>query len=198
MARFFLKLLSVFLLLSCSDTTETQKTELITDSYFFQKNIFNMNLYNCNTPSEEFDSTYKKSKDLMNFYKFSELVNQDQQKDNCIQIYAEISELTPLKEDLLLGENYMEISSCNSKVEQDVLLDSLTPYLNFIKNNNVRVWTGISTLENNNFYWINIWESEEYREQFLAKWIKSNNSGIFARALSLSAVCKNPSTYLYN
>ena len=70
--------------------------------------------------------------------------------------------------------------------------------LNFIKDNNVRVWTGISTLENNNFYWINIWESEEYREQFLAKWIKSNNSGIFARALSLSAVCKNPSTYLYN
>ena len=198
MARFFLKLLSVFLLLSCSDTTETQKTELITDSYFFQKNKFNMNLYNCNTPSEEFDSTYKKSKDLMNFYKFSELVNQDQQKDDCIQIYAEISELTPLKEDLLLGENYMEISSCNSKVEQDVLLDSLTPYLNFIKDNNVRVWTGISTLENNNFYWINIWESEEYREQFLAKWIKSNNSGIFARALSLSAVCKNPSTYLYN
>ena len=198
MARFFLKLLSVFLLLSCSDTTETQRTELITDSYFFQKNIFNMNLYNCNMPSEDFDSSYKKSKDLMNFYKFSELVNQDQQKDNCIQIYAEISELTPLKEDLLLGENYMEISSCNSKVEQDVLLDSLTPYLNFIKDNNVRVWTGISTLENNNFYWVNIWESEEYREQFLAKWIKSNNSGIFARALSLSAVCKNPSTYLYN
>ena len=31
MARFFLKLLSVFLLLSCSDTTETQKTELITE-----------------------------------------------------------------------------------------------------------------------------------------------------------------------
>ena len=56
----------------------------------------------------------------------------------------------------------------------------------------------MSTLENNKFYWINIWESEEYREQFLAKWIKSNNSGIFARALSSSAVCKNPSTYLYN
>ena len=86
-----------------------------------------MNLYNCNMPSEDFDSSYKKSKDLMNFYKFSELVNQDQQKDNCIQIYAEISELTPLKEDLLLGENFMEISSCSSKVEQDVLLDSLTP-----------------------------------------------------------------------
>ena len=92
----------------------------------------------------------------------------------------------------------MEISSCSSKVEQDVLLESLTPYLNYIKDNNVRVWTGISTLENNNFYWINIWESEEYREQFLAKWIKSNNSGKFARALSSSAVCKNPSTYLYN
>ena len=37
--------------------------------------------------------------------KFSELINQDQQKDNCIQIYAEISELTPLKEDLLLEED---------------------------------------------------------------------------------------------
>ena len=36
------------------------------------------------------------------------------------------------------------------------------------KDNNVRVWTGISTLENNNFYWINIWESEEYREHLEA------------------------------
>ena len=52
-------------------------------------------------------------------------------------------------------------------------------------------------MEDSNFYWINIWESEIYREQFLAEWLKSPNSGKFAKALSSSAVCQNPSTYLF-
>ena len=91
----------------------------------------------------------------------------------------------------------MELSNCDSKVEEDILLDALAPYLEYLKVNNVQVWTGISKIENNNFYWINIWESENYREQFLAEWINSANSGKFAKALSSSAVCQNPSTYLF-
>ena len=162
MTRIFLKLLSIFFLVSCTENSEIQRTEVITDSYFFQKNIFNMNLYKCNSPNQNFNTTYKKTSDFSNFYKFSELIEKDEEVDNCTQIYAKISELTPLKDQLLMGDVYMEISNCNSKVEEQILVDSLKPYLDYLKENNVQVWTGISSLEKDNFLWINVWESEEY------------------------------------
>ena len=197
MTRFFLKLFSIFFLISCTENNEIQKTEVITDSYFFQKNTFNMYLYKCSSPNQNFNSTFKKTSDSLNFYKFSELTEQNDQIDGCIQTYAQINELTPLKEELLSGDQYMEISVCKSMVQEDILLQSLAPFMDLLKENNVKVWTGISNIEDNNFYWINIWESENYREQFLAEWLNSVNSGKFAKALSLSAVCQNPSTYLF-
>ena len=197
MTRFFLKLFSIFFLISCTDNIENQRTEVITDSYFFQKNTLNMNLYNCNSPNQNFNTTYKKTSDFSNFYKFSELIEKDEEVDNCIQIYAKISELTPLMEQLLTGDVYMEISNCNSKVEEEILVDSLKPYLDYLKENNVQVWTGISSLEKDNFLWINIWESEEYREKFLLEWVNSNNSGKIAKTLMSSAFCENPTTYLF-
>ena len=156
-----------------------------------------MNLYKCNSPNQNFNTTYKKTSDFSNFYKFSELIEKDEEVDNCIQIYAKISELTPLKDQLLMGDVYMEISNCNSKVEEQILVDSLKPYLNYLKENNVQVWTGISSIEKDNFLWINIWESEEYRERFLLEWVNSNNSGKIAKTLMSSAFCENPSTYLF-
>ena len=78
MTRIFLKLISVVFLISCSDNEEVQNTEIITDSYFFQKKVFNMNLYNCDKPIENIDLTYKKTSDSLNFYKFSELTEQDE------------------------------------------------------------------------------------------------------------------------
>ena len=197
MSRIFLKLISIVFLISCSDNEEVQNTEIITDSYFFQKKVFNMNLYNCTTPIENVDSTYKKTSDSLNFYKFSELTEQDDQIDNCSQTYSQINELTPLKSDLLLGVSYMELSNCNSKVEEELLLEDLAPYLEYLKENDVQVWTGISNLENNSFLWINIWQSEEYREEFLLDWINSNNSGKYAKALKSSAFCEKPSIYLF-
>ena len=197
MSRIFLKLISIVFLISCSDNEEVQNTEIITDSYFFQKKVFNMNLYNCNTPIENVDSTYKKTSDSLNFYKFSELTEQDDQIDSCIQTYTQINELTPLKADLLLGISYVELSNCNSKVEEQLLLEDLAPYLEYLKENDIQVWTGISNIENNSFLWINIWQSEEYREEFLLEWINSNNSGMYAKALESSAFCEKPSIYLF-
>ena len=197
MSRIFLKLISIVFLISCSDNEEVQNTEIITDSYFFQKKVFNMNLYNCTTPIENADSTYKKTSDSLNFYKFSEITQQDDQIDSCTQTYTQINELTPLKSDLLLGASYMELSNCNSKVEEELLLEDLAPFLEYLKENDVQVWTGISNLENNSFLWINVWQSEEYREEFLLEWINSNNSGMYAKALESSAFCEKPSIYLF-
>ncbi len=197
MSRIFLKLISIVFLISCSDNEEVQNTEIITDSYFFQKKVFNMNLYNCTTPIENVDSTYKKTTDSLNFYQFSELNEQGDQIDGCKQTYTQINELTPLKADLLLGASYMELSNCNSKVNEELLLDDLAPYLEYLKENDLQIWTGISNLENNSFLWVNIWQSEEYREEFLLEWINSNNSGMYAKALESSAFCEKPSIYLF-
>ena len=197
MSRIFLKLISIVFLISCSDNEEVKNTEIITDSYFFQKKVFNLNLYNCTTPIENVDSTYKKTSDSLNFYKFSELTEQDNQIDSCTHTYTQINEVTPLKADLLLGLSYMELSNCNSKVEEELLLEDLAPYLEYLKENDVQVWTGISNFEKDYFLWINIWESEEYREKFLLEWVNSNNSGKIAKSLMSSAVCENPSTYLF-
>ena len=195
--RIFIKLLITIFLVSCSKTEDSTQTELITDSYFFQKNTFNMNFYNCEISSNQFDSTYKKTENALNFYRFSKVLGKAESEDNCSQIYAQINELTPLKEELLLGDQYMEISVCNSMVQEDILLQSLAPFMDFLKENNVKVWTGISNIEDNNFYWINIWESEVYREEYIAEWLNSANSGMFAQTLSSSAICENPSTYLF-
>ena len=91
----------------------------------------------------------------------------------------------------------MELSNCNSKVEEELLLEDLAPYLEYLKENDVQVWTGISNLENNSFLWVNIWQSEEYREEFLSEWINSNNSGMYAKALKSSDFCEKPSIYLF-
>ena len=91
----------------------------------------------------------------------------------------------------------MELSNCNSKVDEELLLEDLAPYLEYLKENDVQVWTGISNFENNSFLWVNIWQSEEYREEFLLEWINSNNSGVYAKALKSSAFCEEPSIYLF-
>ena len=150
-----------------------------------------------NKSNQNFNSSYKKTIDSLNFYKFSELTEQDDQIDGCIQTYTQINELTPLKEELLQGDTYMELSNCNSKVEEQILVDSLKPYLEYLKENNVQVWTGISSLEKANFLWINIWESEEYREKFLLEWVNSNHSGKVAKLLMSSDMSETPSTNVF-
>ena len=64
MLRIVLMVLSAFLMAGCKDISQENSTELITDSYFFQKNVFNLNLYECVTAQSDFNSIYKKSFDM--------------------------------------------------------------------------------------------------------------------------------------
>ena len=50
MIRIFLQLCILVFLFGCQENNESNTTEIITDSYFFQKNSFNVNLYSCNQP----------------------------------------------------------------------------------------------------------------------------------------------------
>ena len=170
---------------------------VITDSYFFQKNVFNLNLYECVTAQSDFNSIYKKSFDMSDFLYLSELKDQDSEVENCNQTYSEINELTPIKEKLLEGDLYLELSKCIANVSEDELYASLNSYLEYIKNNDINLWSGVSEFNGESFIWVNIWPNQEYREIFMKDWLNSSQAGNFSQELSQSAICESPYTNLF-
>ena len=197
MLRIVLMVLSAFLMAGCKDISQENSTELITDSYFFQKNVFNLNLYECVTAQSDFNSIYKKSFDMSDFLYLSELKDQDSEVENCNQIYSEINELTPIKENLLDGGLYLELSKCIANVPEDELYTSLNSYLEYIKNNDINLWSGVSKFNGESFIWVNIWPNQEYRELFMKDWLNSSQAGDFSQELSKSATCESPYTNLF-
>tara|TARA_B100001057_G_scaffold467463_1_gene525640 strand:- start:394 stop:993 length:600 start_codon:yes stop_codon:yes gene_type:complete len=197
MLRIVLMVLSAFLMAGCKDISQENSTELITDSYFFQKNVFNLNLYECVTAQSDFNSIYKKSFDMSDFLYLSELKDQDSEVENCNQIYSEINELTPIKENLLDGGLYLELSKCIANVPEDELYTSLNSYLEYIKNNDINLWSGVSKFNGESFIWVNIWPNQEYREIFMKDWLNSSQAGDFSQELSKSATCESPYTNLF-
>ena len=197
MIRIFLQLCILVFLFGCKENNESNTTEIITDSYFFQKNSFNVNLYNCNQPQNSPNPTYFKSEDFKAFVKFSEIAEKDTSIDNCDQRYFILDELTSTTETLLSDNFFMEISSCTSLKEQNDITDSLNTYLDEIRNRNLEVWSALSSVQNNSFIWVNVWPSETYREEFLKIWLSTSTSGNLALELRKSAICNVPETYTF-
>ena len=197
MIRIFLQLCILVFLFGCQENNESNTTEIITDSYFFQKNSFNVNLYNCNQPQNSINPTYFKSEDFRAFVKFSEISEKDTSIEDCEQRYFILDELTSTTETLLTSSFFMEISSCTSLMNQDDLTDSLNVYLDEVKTRNLEVWSALSPVQNNSFIWVNIWPSESYREEFLKIWLSTSTSGNLAFELRKSAICNVPETYTF-
>ena len=197
MIRIFLQLCILVFLFGCQENNDSNTTEIITDSYFFQKNSFNVNLYNCKQPQNPPNPTYFKSEDFKAFVKFSEIAEKDTSIDNCDQRYFILDELTSTTETLLSDNFFMEISSCTSLKEQNDITDSLNTYLDEIRNRNLEVWSALSSVQNNSFIWVNVWPSETYREEFLKIWLSTSTSGNLALELRKSAICNVPETYTF-
>lgn len=197
MIRKFLQLFGVLLISACSDSNQDNTTEIITDSYFFQKNIFNVNLYECVDAQESFLASYKTSINQSVFINFSEINGKGNVVSGCNLFFTTVNELTPTKEDLLAEDMYLEVSECKAKVDETAVYTALSTYLDYIKTNNLQVWSSISIFEENQFHWINVWPSKTYREDFLRTWIDLPVSGRFAKELTDVAVCSAPSTYLF-
>ncbi len=197
MIRIFLQLCILVFLFGCQENNENNTTEIITDSYFFQKNSFNVNLYNCNQPQNSINPTYFKSEDFKAFVKFSEISEKDTSIEDCEHRYFILDELTSATETLLTSSFFMEISSCTSLMNQNDLTDSLNTYLDEIRTRNVEVWSALSPVQNNSFIWVNVWPSELYRDEFLKIWLSTSTSGNLALELRKSAMCNVPETYAF-
>jgi len=195
MLKRILQSFAFLFMVACSDTDSDNTTELITDSYFFQKNVFNVNLYNCRSPQNNFNSFYKKTDNQINFINVSEIKEMDVKVSDCNLLFIQVNELTPIKRKILEGNFYLEISSCIANNDEKNTNEALNPYLEYLKSNDINIWSGISTFDENSFYWLNIWPNEPYREEFLKNWLNSSDSGFYSSQLKNVASCSNPETY---
>ena len=93
----------------------------------------------------------------------------------------------------------MELSNCNSKVDEELLLEDLAPYLEYLKENDVQVWTGISNPRKQQFSMGQYMAIRRISRRISLKMDKLNNSGMYAKALKSSAFCEKPQfIYFYN
>lgn len=197
MLKRILQLFTILFIIACNNSANQNTTELIKDSYYFQKNIFNVNLYTCDRPKDNFQISYKSTHDQTSFINISEIREIDKEVSNCNLFFTQINELTPIKENLLKEVFYLEISLCRTNIDEESVYVALDSYLDYIKDNNIEIWSGISVFDENNFQWVNIWPNQQYREDFLNDWVKSSESGKFASQLASVATCSRPETYFF-
>ena len=190
-------LILIFILISCNsnNSTETQ-TELITDSYYFQKKTFNVNFYDCSEKNEKFSANYLVSDDGLMQIRLSEITDNKEEIEGCSSKFFQLSELTPAYSYLLNDSFLMEKSECTALRDND-LLEGLSPYLTTLKDEEIEVWTGITDTNDMKFTWINILQSETIRSDFLSEWIKTRKSGLLANDLRNIAYCDTPSVMMF-
>ena len=198
MAKNLCQSILIILLLSCDNSNdENIETQFISDSYFFQKQSLNFNIYECNQYQNYDFKNYRQSTSAQTFLKISEIAEKDNDVDGCIQKYMEVDELTPSSNFLIEDSFFMEIMDCSTVNQKDIEA-SIRPFLLSIENNSLELWVAVTKLNNNQFNWINIWASEQIRNDFMQDWVNSSASGKLANELGEDLFCNNHKTYSFN
>ena len=191
-----LLVLSLFLM-ACSDNEVNQtETELISDSYYFQKKVFNINLYDCISRNDKFSANHLITADRLSQIRLSEIVEDKEEIEGCTLESFILKELTPNYSYLLNNSFLLERSACTSLKDED-LEASIEPYISMLKREEVKVWTGISEIEEDKFIWVNVWQSEESRSEFMSNWLDTRKSGMLANDLRDVAYCQTPDVLMF-
>ena len=169
---------------------------MISDSYYFQKKVFNVNLYNCITRNDKFSANHLITTDRLSQIRLSEIVEDKEEIEGCTLESFILKELTPNYSYLLNNSFLLERSECTSLKDGD-LETNIEPYMSALKREEVKVWTGISEIEEDKFIWINVWQSEESRSEFMSNWLDTRKSGMLANDLRDVAYCQTPNVLMF-
>ena len=198
MIRHFSQLLaiSLFLITCSSEEINQSETEVIGDSYFFQKKIFNVNLYSCVSRNDRFSANHLITSDRLSQIRLSEIVEDKEEIEGCTLESFRLKELTPNYSYLLNSSFFIESSLCTSLKDED-LEANIEPYISTLKREEIEVWTGITDINENNFLWVNVWQSEESRTEFMSYWLDTRKSGMLANDLRDIAYCETPDVLMF-
>ena len=187
----------LILLISCSNESDnTIDIVKIDDSYFFQKETYNVTFLNCDQPKNQI-ANLKSTIDNQHFIGISAIDFNDLEIDGCSTKNFALNELTPQEGNPFENEFLFDISECTAKVDKLDINVVFSDFLNLTSDLPVSVWHGVSDLNNNNFYWVNLFKNYEHRNNVLSAWTSDINSGLIAKQLKTVGNCSIPRLYYF-
>ena len=191
--QFFL----LFLLISCAtDENKQVNSTTIEDSYFFQKDTYNLSLYKCEKPQLDIGNL-RVSNTFQELLYISTISPSMLDIEGCETEDLIINELTPAIEVRFDQPFLIDISYCISTKDEFDLNKDFTNFLTISANLDQSPWHGVSNIEDNNFVWINVFDDYEHRENLLLQWSNSDDSGIIAKEFKALGKCSVPKIYYF-
>ena len=187
----------LILLISCgSDFDNTSNVVKIDDSYFFQKERYNISFFSCDQPQNK-PANIRSTIDDQHFIEISTIDTQALDIEGCTKDTFALNELTPQEGNPFAKEFLIDISECKSIVEIFDINEVFSDFLNATSDLSTSVWHGVSDLDNGNFYWVNLFKNNEHRNEALNAWTSDRNSGLIAKQLKSVGYCSIPELYYF-
>ena len=187
----------LILLISCSsESNNTSNVVKIDDSYFFQKEKYNISFFSCDRPQNQL-ANIRSTIDNQHFIKISTIDFEELDIEECTKDTFALDELTPQEGNPFENEFLIDISECKSNVEIFDINEVFSDFLNLTSELPTSVWHGVSELDNENFYWVNVFNNNEHRNEVLNTWTSNRNSGLIAKQLKSVGNCSIPKLYYF-
>ena len=187
----------LILLISCSsEFNNTSNVVKIDDSYFFQKEKYNISFFSCDRPQNQL-ANIRSTIDNQHFIKISTIDFEELDIEECTKDTFALDELTPQEGNPFENEFLIDISECKSNVEIFDINEVFSDFLNLTSELPTSVWHGVSDLDNGNFYWVNLFKNNEHRNEVLNAWTSDRNSGLIAKQLKSVGYCSIPELYYF-
>lgn len=194
--RLMQSFLLIFLISCSSEFENTSNVVKIDDSYFFQKEKYNISFYSCDQPKNEL-ANIRGTIDNQYFIEISTIVPQELDIEGCTSNTFTLNELTPQEGNPFEDEFLFDISECKTKEDNLDINVVFNNFLNLTADFSTSVWHGVSDLDNNNFYWVNVFKNNEHRNEVLNAWTSDRNSGLIAKQLKSVGNCSIPKLYYF-
>ena len=187
----------LILLISCgSEFDNTSNVVKIDDSYFFQKEKYYISFFSCDQPLNQL-ANLRSTIDNQHFIEISTIDSQRLDIEGCTKDTFALNELTPQEGNPFENEFLIDISECKTNVDTFDINETFADFLNLTSDLSSLVWHGVSDLDNDNFYWVNLFKNNDHRNEVLNTWTSDRNSGRIAKQLKSVGYCSIPKLYYF-
>ena len=187
----------LILLISCSsESNNTSNVVKIDDSYFFQKEKYYISFFSCDQPQNQL-ANLRSTIDNQHFIEISTIDSQRLDIEGCTKDTFALNELTPQEGNPFENEFLIDISECKTNVDTFDINETFADFLNLTSDLSSLVWHGVSDLDNDNFYWVNLFKNNDHRNEVLNTWTSDRNSGHIAKQLKSVGYCSIPKLYYF-
>ena len=187
----------LILLISCSsESNNTSNVVKIDDSYFFQKEKYYISFFSCDQPQNQL-ANLRSTIDNQHFIEISTIDSQRLGIEGCTKDTFALNELTPQEGNPFENEFLIDISECKTNVDTFDINETFADFLNLTSDLSSLVWHGVSDLDNDNFYWVNLFKNNDHRNEVLNTWTSDRNSGRIAKQLKSVGYCSIPKLFYF-